>query len=430
MRPGDAPSSPPGPPTVPMAPTVSATPGPAGETGGADRNDGPLVSIVIPVKDRAGLIGRTLASLIAQSHTAWEAIVVDDQSTDDTCRIVTEAAARDGRIRLVHGSTGRTGAPACRNIGLTTARGEFVVFLDSDDVLTPMALAGRMAMFASDDGMEAVFAQAAMFRDRPGDLDLLWNRMTDEDPVDRLLLGDVPWQTGCAMWRRGHGGGPLARIGLWDERLVCSQDQDFFLRAMLAGVRYRCVDAIDLFVRAVGGAGRVDGAGGAGGAGGGGAGRDSIGGQWWSRGHLLGQRVRIEGLCALLDRTDGQDERRRAMIAGNYYWVARALVHRHGDWAEGVAFWRRCLSAGLIDRRTYRQGWLVLALQRTPLARVSFRRLRRTWPAEMFAFTRGLTRKTRADDHEQAMIAAAAADTCRTLDGTAAASAAASRSAA
>jgi glycosyltransferase involved in cell wall biosynthesis len=90
-----------------------------------------LVSIIVPVHNRAHLIGRSVGSLLTQSHQTLEIIVVDDRSSDDIEGAV--AALSDPRVRLVRREK-NGGAAAARNTGLAAARGDLVAFHDSDDI--------------------------------------------------------------------------------------------------------------------------------------------------------------------------------------------------------------------------------------------------------------------------------------------------------
>src|SRR5262245_19780331 len=82
---------------------------------------GPAVSVVIAARNAAATLAETLACLAAQEVTAWEAVIVDDGSTDATPAIVAEAAARDPRIRTLRHEQGR-GVSAARNAGVAVAR--------------------------------------------------------------------------------------------------------------------------------------------------------------------------------------------------------------------------------------------------------------------------------------------------------------------
>jgi hypothetical protein len=103
----------------------------------------PAVSAIVPLYNAQHWVRDTLASLRAQTLPAWEAWVIDDGSTDEGPAIVAALAQQDARIRLVRQPNG--GVAAARNHGLSLARGEFVHFLDSDDLLEPEAYARLVA---------------------------------------------------------------------------------------------------------------------------------------------------------------------------------------------------------------------------------------------------------------------------------------------
>ena len=105
------------------------------------------VSIVIPTYNRASLLPAAIACVQAQTYAAWELIVVDDASTDETREKVAALAATDPRIRLVD-NPGRHGPAGARNAGLAQCRTDWVAFLDSDDRWQPEKLARFMAAAA------------------------------------------------------------------------------------------------------------------------------------------------------------------------------------------------------------------------------------------------------------------------------------------
>ena len=102
------------------------------------RSDCADVSVIIPAYNAASTLGETLDSLIDQTSARWEAIVVDDGSTDDTAVVAARYVARDRRIRMLRQAN--AGEGAARNAGLSQARFEWVLFLDADDWLLPDAL--------------------------------------------------------------------------------------------------------------------------------------------------------------------------------------------------------------------------------------------------------------------------------------------------
>lgn len=98
-----------------------------------------LISIIIPVYNREKLIGECLRSVLGQTHKNLQVILIDDGSTDRTAEICKEFAASDSRVTLLQ--PGHTGVSGARNAGLDEARGEYVFFVDSDDVIHPRLLA-------------------------------------------------------------------------------------------------------------------------------------------------------------------------------------------------------------------------------------------------------------------------------------------------
>src|SRR6266566_2626754 len=95
-----------------------------------------LVSAVIPVHNRAGMLREACASVIAQTYRPLEIIIVDDGSTDDTADTAADLAQTNPQeIRVIHQS--KTGAGLAREAGRRNARGEFIQYLDSDDLLLP-----------------------------------------------------------------------------------------------------------------------------------------------------------------------------------------------------------------------------------------------------------------------------------------------------
>jgi glycosyltransferase involved in cell wall biosynthesis len=108
----------------------------------------PLVSVVIPVFNSAGLVGQTLEALRLQTFQNFEALIVDDGSTDDTAAFVSQFCQADPRLRLV--SRPHAGLSGTRNAGMEQARGEFIAFLDHDDIWFPEKLARQMELFRAD----------------------------------------------------------------------------------------------------------------------------------------------------------------------------------------------------------------------------------------------------------------------------------------
>jgi peptidoglycan/xylan/chitin deacetylase (PgdA/CDA1 family)/2-polyprenyl-3-methyl-5-hydroxy-6-metoxy-1,4-benzoquinol methylase len=112
------------------------------------------VSVVIAARDAAATLGEALDSLRAQTLRDWEAIVVDDGSTDATAAVAEEFSAHDPRVRVIRRSA--SGVSAARNAGIREARFDWLVFLDADDWLFPQHLQRMTEVLAREGGLDGV----------------------------------------------------------------------------------------------------------------------------------------------------------------------------------------------------------------------------------------------------------------------------------
>lgn len=108
----------------------------------------PKVSIIVPIYDLENYIENSVKSLLTQSYQNIEIILVDDGSRDNSLSIMNQLAAKDSRI--VYTSQSNGGAAKARNTGLALATGDFITFVDGDDMLSPDAIAENMAYFDED----------------------------------------------------------------------------------------------------------------------------------------------------------------------------------------------------------------------------------------------------------------------------------------
>ena len=212
-------------------------------------DDQSLVSIIIPTKDRRVLLMETIASLQNQTYQHWEAIVVDDGSEDDTWLAVQEIAARDSRIRPMRRVGPIGGASRARNQGFAASRGAFIVFLDSDDLLAPTALALRLDAVKVHPGADAVVFEGEYFRTAPGesreDCQLARRFGGGIDALDSFLTTRSPWCICSPLWRRTA----LIRAGPWDAERSYLDDAEFHTRATILGIRFQQFAIVDHYIR-------------------------------------------------------------------------------------------------------------------------------------------------------------------------------------
>lgn len=186
-----------------------------------------LVSVIVPTYNRAGLIGRALDSLEAQTWERLEIVVVDDGSTDDTAeRLRLRAAPGKGRtLRVI--TQANAGVSAARNAGTRASRGEFIVYLDSDDVLYAEAI-GRYVEALRASGAAYCFSPIDMTDENGAPLPERRRYYPRADARDPLF--ECFWLVHGACYRRAA----LAAAGPWNEALRRNEDHEFFWRLKVA----------------------------------------------------------------------------------------------------------------------------------------------------------------------------------------------------
>ena len=296
----------------------------------------PKVSIVVPTKNRYSLLCETVESIRKQTYSNWEAIVVDDDSTDGTSEQMLALSKEDSRIRFIRRSGNWPGAPVCRNIGVTVSTGDYVIFLDSDDCLAPFCLENRVRAMQIHPSLDFGVFPCQLFRMKPGDVALLWNTETQENDIDRFLnIHDAPWQTTSPIWRRQA----LTQLGPWDESLLRWQDWEFHFRALIKGLNYKRFAGPDCFWRM-----RTPG-------------RESIGSQSFTPEHIRSNERLFSKVYFMLSQAQLLDAHRQYFLASLYFWLANKWVS-YGAKKEAVRVWTVCWEKQLIGNIEYWEGLL------------------------------------------------------------------------
>lgn len=198
-----------------------------------------VVSVVIPAFNQAAYLGDALDSLLAQTLSRWECVVVDDGSSDETPAVVEGYARRDSRIRYARQAN--AGPSAARNAGLALATGEFVQFLDADDVLGPRKLERHVRVLGENPSADLVYGRSRYFSGPASDVPSQpGNCFTDPDrptpsgsgvPLTAALLGDNPIVIEAPLFQRAL----VVRVGAFDPTLRKMEDWEFWLRCALGG---------------------------------------------------------------------------------------------------------------------------------------------------------------------------------------------------
>lgn len=204
-----------------------------------------MISIVIPAKNRAGLIPETIESVQSQTFVDWELLVIDDGSTDDTASVVRQFAGNcSQRVRVLRHEVSR-GAAAARNSGFAVAEGNYIALLDSDDRWFPEHLE-RLHAVATEKDAELVYSIAELFEDGT-------ERSLGPFGPSFMELRNYP----LSMFQRSYvvpsacmfKQSLLQRVGPWSTRHMYCEDYDWFLRATIAGCRFEHICAVTMRYR-------------------------------------------------------------------------------------------------------------------------------------------------------------------------------------
>ncbi|MBE0411237.1 MAG: glycosyltransferase [Anaerolineales bacterium] len=191
-----------------------------------------LVSIIIPSFNQASYLGEALQSVLAQTYQQFEAIVVDDGSTDNTPEIA--RSFTDARIRYVRQKN--LGLSAARNTGLQHAQGNFLAYLDSDDQFLPRKLEILVAEMTAHPELGLVAGQSIPIDEMGNKIGSIFATPLRADP-SQLLLGN-PLHVGSVLVRRDW----QIKAGFFDESLRSYEDWDMWLRLLRLGCPMGWVD--------------------------------------------------------------------------------------------------------------------------------------------------------------------------------------------
>ena len=190
----------------------------------------PLVSVIIPALNASATLGRALDSVRAQTYSHWEAIIIDDGSSDDTVALVERRG--DPRCRVIRRFT-RGGPSRARNDGIAAAKGALIALLDADDEWLPEKLARQVAALARHPAASLVVCDMyAIHEDGSAGSSVFTRQAPSAGPEAwKALLASSFIGTSAVLAPRD-----LVRdIGGFDASLAVGEDQDLFIRLALRG---------------------------------------------------------------------------------------------------------------------------------------------------------------------------------------------------
>lgn len=127
----------------------------------------PLISVIIPCYNQGRFLSDTLDSVLAQTYENWEAIIVNDGSTDNTSEVADQYCAKDQRFKYIYQPN--AGLSAARNTGVSNSNGIYILPLDSDDKIAPRYMELAIEAFIANNKLKVVYCRAALFGIKKGE---------------------------------------------------------------------------------------------------------------------------------------------------------------------------------------------------------------------------------------------------------------------
>ena len=209
-----------------------------------------MVSVIIPVYNRFPLVNEMVKCILSQTFIDWELLLVDDGSTDGTYEKLQEFPHIDQRIKVIQRPANKKGAPVCRNIGLENAKGEYVIFFDSDDLVAPYCLEQRVCYMNSHSDVDAAVFPARHFKESVHETNGLLNGIQIfRDDLEEFIGVNLPYIVWNVIFRRKC---LFEKHIIWDEQLLSLQDADFNIQCILKGIKisYANTVNVDYYARA------------------------------------------------------------------------------------------------------------------------------------------------------------------------------------
>lgn len=197
------------------------------------------VSIVVATYNRAKIIGETIDSVLDQTYTNWECIIVDDGSNDNTEQVVAEYSNKDSRIKFFkRPETRKKGPNASRNFGIENSDGEFILSLDSDDWILPNHLELKVKVFQENPSIEGVLSKTIMVNDNKVTIKEEDRTFLTQNLLEDFVSLKISWYMHDLMWRRLF----LNKKMLYNESLLKMLDRDFHIRRLAEEPKLYLVD--------------------------------------------------------------------------------------------------------------------------------------------------------------------------------------------
>lgn len=216
----------------------------------------PLVSVVIPTYNHAHYLVRALQSVLDQTYTNWEVIVVDNHSQDNTDEVI--QGFNDPRIKVLKIHNDGVIA-ASRNMGIRAAKGDWVAFLDSDDLWYPGKLETVLGEAQKDSSIDVFSTDEILMNDATGGRRVLQHGPYRTDFYRRLLVTGNCLSPSATLVSRDF----LVHNNIFfreNREFITAEDYDFWMLAAQAGAKFKCLRSVqgEYLIHATNASGKVE----------------------------------------------------------------------------------------------------------------------------------------------------------------------------
>jgi glycosyltransferase involved in cell wall biosynthesis len=209
----------------------------------------PKISVLIPTYNRGHLIAETLESILAQTFSSWECIIVDDNSSDNTAEVI-ERYLQDIRFKFITKPKDfLKGANSSRNYGLELSRGEYIYWFDSDDIIHPLTFEICMNEFSKSSIDFCRFQRAMFFDDFDNKNFENYNRdenvlSIDKYQIEKIINNDLPFNTCSLMWRKESLGSEK-----FNDKLLYAEEWEYYCRLVSNNLKGSSINKVLIYAR-------------------------------------------------------------------------------------------------------------------------------------------------------------------------------------
>jgi len=199
------------------------------------QNDLPEISVIVPSYNHGEFISETLNSIINQTFSKWECIIVDDGSSDNTRQVIQEYCDKDSRFEYVYQNN--SGVSAARNNGISLAKGEFILPLDADDLIGETYIEKALLEFRRNPDLKLVYCKAKMF----GKVNKIWE--LPDYCYEKLLWQNLIFCS--AVYRKSD----FNKTKGYDTNILGYEDWDFWLSFIEPSDSVFCINEVLFYYR-------------------------------------------------------------------------------------------------------------------------------------------------------------------------------------